>query len=239
MATAAAVARIAAVLALTVWSVGGDARQLGFVPAAGYGGKGGPPVASSAEPGAPALTSLSPATIAPLIQILPNYPGAGKSSVKVIGAYQIAEPAGTRLAEVWARGYLPVTARFSNGRCFTFSADYAGPALSDAALHRAECDERRPAAETAPPTPPADLGLRLIGVSWGFAAWADDRAGLTYVTEPFAKVYQPLMTVRSPVANIMAMNSPDAPLADITLLTRVRGQPVLITLEVVYGAFGN
>ena len=62
---------------------------------------------------------------------------------------------------------------------------------------------------------------------------------LTYITKPFATTYQPLMTVRLPVAAIMAMNSPDAPLADITLLTRLKGQPTLVTLEVVYGAFGN
>ena len=239
MAMATAFATIAAVLALTVSGVDADARPLGFVPAAGYGGKGGPPLASSVEPGAPALTSLSPAKIAPLIHILPSYPSAGKSSVKIIGAYQIAEPAGTRLVKVSAPGYLPVTARFSDGRCFTFTADYAGPTLSNAVFHRAGCDEHRPAAEPAPPTPPAGRALRLIGVSWGFAAWADDRAGLTYLTEPFVKTYQPFITVRSPVTNIMAMNSPDAPLADMTLLTRVGGHPALITLEVVYGASGN
>jgi hypothetical protein len=239
MAKAAAGARTAAVLALAVAGVSGEARQFGFVPPSGYGGKGGPPLATPAQPGAPALTSLAPATISGLIHILPSYPGAGKSSVKVIGAYRITEPAGTRLVGAWAPGYLPVTVQLSDGRCFAFTADYAGPALSNAALRRVDCEERRPAAEPAPPTPPADHSLRLAGVAWGFAAWTDDRAGLTYITEPFAKTYQPLMTVRLPVTNIMAMNSPDAPLADMTLLTRINGQPALMTLEVSYGAFGK
>lgn len=226
--------RMAPVLALAMWGVGAGARQTGFVPPAGYGGWGGPPIASTVEPGAPVLTSLASATVKPLVHILPTYPGAAKSSFRIIGAYRITEPPGTRLVEVSARNYLPLLARFSDGRCFTFSADYTGPTLSKASFHRVRCDERRPTVEPAPPAPLTDRALRMIGVSWGFAAWADDLAGLTYVTKPFAETCQPFMIVRLPVTNIMSMNSPDAPLADMTLLTRIDGKPVLMTLEILY-----
>lgn len=239
MVRVAAGMRKAAILALAVAGVGADASQFGVVPPAGYGGKGGPPLATPTEPGTPALISLPTAALAPFVQVVPGYAGATKSSVKVIGAYRITEPAGTRLVEAWAPGYLPVALRLSDGRCFAFTADYAGPALSNAALHHINCGARRPASEPAPPTPPAGHSLRLVGVAWGFAAWSDDGTGLTYITAPFAKTYQPLSAVRLPVINIMAMNSPDAPLADMTLLTRIDGQPALVTLEVIYGAFGS
>ena len=240
MARLAAVIQTGAMLVLAVEGRAVDARQLSFVPPAGHGGEGSSPLARPAERGAPALTSLKSATIAPLVSIMASYPDAAKSSVKVIGAYRISEPAGTHLVEAWSRGvFLPVTTRFSDGRCFAFTADYAGPTLSNAALHRVECDQPRPIAEPAPPTPPASRDLRLVGVAWGFAAWRSHGAALTYITKPFATTYQPLMTVRLPVAAIMAMNSPDAPLADMTVLTRLNGHPTLVTLEIVYGGFRN
>lgn len=231
--------RAASVLALALWGVGAEAGQTRFVPLVGHGGRGAPPIALSVDAGTPVLTSLASTTIEPMVHILPTYRGAAKSSIKVIGAYRITEPAGTRLVNASASGYLPVELRFNDGRCFTLTAEYAGPTLSNAALHGVGCDERAPVAEPASPAPPADRALRKIGVSWGFAAWADDQIGVTYVTTPFAKIYQPFMAVRMPVTKIMAMNSPDAPLADMTLLTRIDEQPVLMTLEVVYDAFSN
>lgn len=236
MTSAAAGARMATMVAVAAIGIAADAHQFEFVPPTGYGGKGGAPTATLAERGAPALTSLPFVTVEPLIRIDPSYPEAARSSVKVIGAYRIGERAGIHLVGAWARGaYLPVNLRFDDGRCFALTAEYAGPTLSNAALHRIGCDAQPAVVEAPPPTPPAGRALRLIGVAWGFAAWSDNRAGLTSITAPFAKTWQPLVTARLPVTAIMAMNSPDAPIADMTLLTRIHGHPTLVTLEVIYG----
>ena len=223
MTRVAASARMATMVAFAAVGIAADAHQLRFVPPTGYGDKNGTPTVTLVDPEAPALTSVPLATFAHLIQIDPSFREAAKSSVKVIGAYRIDERAGTHLAAAWARGgYLPVNLRFDNGRCFALTADYAGPTLSDAALHRIGCDAP-PAIVEPPPPPPANSALRLIGVAWGSAAWSDHRAGLTFITAPFAKTWQPLITARLPVTAIMAMNSPDAPIADLTLLTRIDG----------------
>lgn len=236
MAGVAAGARMAAMVAFAALGIAADAHQSGVVPPTGYGGKGGPPTAPLSEPGAPPLTSLPFKAVTSLIGIDPSYPEAARSTVKVIGAYRIGEPAGTRLVRAWARGaYLPVNLRFDDGRCFTLTAEYAGPTLSNAALHRTSCDAPPAVVEVPPPPPPASPALRLIGFAWGFAAWTDHRAGLTFITAPFAKTSQPLIIARLPVSAIMAMNSPDAPVADMTLLTRMHGHPTLVTLEVIYG----
>jgi hypothetical protein len=229
---AAAWLRAGAGATLALASVGAVAQ--GFVPPAGYGGKPGPAVAMTAEPGAPALTRIPDASLADLFRVDPAYPRADHAHVKVIGAYAVAEPRRTRLVAAWGQGFLPVTLSFSDGRCFSFSADYVGGILSNGRLTRTGC-EHRPNFEPQPPAPPPPgRTLRLVGSGWGFDAWADDKAGTTLVTVPFAKTFEPFFTTRMPVTAIMAMNGIDWPGGNVTLVGRIHGRVTIVTLEVGY-----
>jgi hypothetical protein len=130
-------------------------------------------------------------------------------------------------------GFLPVNLAFSDGSCFRFQADYVGGRLAGARLNRSDCAARR-LPKAVPGAAPADRHLRWTGASGGFGAWADDRAGTTIVTAPFAKGFTPLFSARMKPLGFMAMNSVDAPLANITLVARIGGKLMLITLLVSY-----
>ena len=88
---------------------------------------------------------------------------------------------------------------------------------------------------TCPPRrlPPA-ARCGLIGVGWGFGAWADDRAGTTMVTVPFVKTFQPFMIARMKASAIMAMNGVDWPGGNVTLVGRIHGRLTVVTLAVTY-----
>lgn len=219
-------------LAVMLLAVAAEARQ--FVPPAGYSGDARQPgVALPAEPGAPALTRLADASLSNLFRIDPSYRRAGAAHVKVVGAFAVAEPAGKRLVAAWARGFLPVTLSFSDGRCFSLTADYMGGTLSGGRLNRVKCGSR-PTMDDPPPPPPPGRALRLVGASWGYGAWADDRTKVTIVTAPFAKSFEPLFTADVVTSAMMAMNGPDWPGGNITLVGRVKGRLTVVTLEIGY-----
>lgn len=192
-----------------------------------------PAIALDPEPGAPALTRVPDASLARLLLVDRGYSRATEASVKVVGAFAIAEPAGGRLIEAWSPGFLPIALRFSDGRCFSLSADYENGTLGDGRLRRTACDARR-GTERAPPPAPVAMGLRLVGVSWGFAAWVDDRARTTIVTVLGARTFVPLFSAHLRVEAALAMNSPDAPLANVTLVGRIRGRLTVVVLAVAY-----
>src|SRR5690349_18339930 len=98
----------AAALALAAMSAGAQP----FVPPAGYTGKPGPGVATPAEPGAPALTRIPDASLAGLFRVNPTYSRGLAAHAKVIGAFAVEEPRGTRFVAAWAPGFLPVTLSF-------------------------------------------------------------------------------------------------------------------------------
>lgn len=168
-----------------------------------------------------------------LFVVDPAYPRAKLAHAKVVGVFAIAEPAGTHLVSVWAAAFLPVLLTFSDGRCFSFSADYEGGTLSNGALRRADC-EHRSFAEEVSPKPPAGRSLRLIGSSWSYAAWADDRTHTTIVTVPFSRTFRPFFVAHMRTDAIAAMNGPDTPGGDVTLVGRVDGWLMAVTLEVSY-----
>ena len=212
---------------------GAAANTAQVVPPAGYGGSAAlPGVAPSPEPGAPALTRLDDATLQPLFRIDPAYPRAAMASAKVVGAFAVAEPRGTHLVTAWAPGFLPVTLSFSDGRCFALGADYTGGRLANGRLARVACIDR-PRPEPSPAPPPGRL-LRLVGAAWGYGAWTDMRAETTVVTAPNATTFQPLFTARMATDAIAAMNGPDWPGGNITLVGRIGRRLTVVTLEVGY-----
>lgn len=227
----AAWVRAGAAAALALVAAGADAQ--GFVPPAGYGGTPGPGVATPVEPGSPALTRIPDANLQNLFRVDPAYPRAAAAHARVVGAFAVAEPAGAHFTGAWAQGFMPVTLAFSDGQCFALSADYVGGTLSNGRLHRVGCEPRRKVDEPPPP-PPRGRRLRLVGPSWGFVAWADDRAGTTIVTTPFAKTFQPFFTARMRARVIMAMHGLDWPGGNVTLVGRVAGRLTVVTLEVSY-----
>jgi hypothetical protein len=217
-------------LALALTGVDADAQ---FVPPAGYSGKPGPGVATPAEPGAPALTRIPDTSLANLFHVDPAYPRHANASAKVIGAFTVAEPRGAHLVAAWAPGFLPITLSFSDGRCFSLSADYVGGTLSNGRLHHVAC---APRSVYEPPVPPSPSGrrLRLVGSSWTYGAWADDEARTTIVTAPLVKTFQPLFTARMRASAIMAMNGIDWPGGNVTLVGRIHGRVTVVTLAVTY-----
>ena len=68
----------------------------------------------------------------------------------------------------------------------------------------------------------------------GYAAWVDDKAGTSIITEPYAKTYQPYLAVRMPVMAFMAVNGVDYPGGNVTLVGRYRGRLSVVVLEVGY-----
>ncbi|WP_076715353.1 hypothetical protein V3I01_03650 [Sphingomonas sp. gentR] len=207
-----------------------------FTPPVGYSAgpntAARPCVAPVVDASAPRLTCIPIAEAAKLFRTDPGYPNADKQHLQVVGAYYLDLPAGERLTEASAGGYLPVHLKLSGGRCFSLSAEYYGK-LSDARLTPATCDGRSFKDDRVAPQP-AGKSLRLVGSAWSYDAWVDDKAGTTIVTAPYSKTFKPLFTAHMPVTAIMAMNSPDAPLGNVTLVGQLHGKPVVIVLEVSF-----
>lgn len=206
-----------------------------FVPPAGYSSNGAQPgVAAPTDPDAPILTRIPNITLSGLFHVDPDYKrGASTGHVKVVGAFEIAETQKRHFVAAWSPGFLPVTLWFNDGQCYSLQADYTGGTLSNGRLRKVGCDHRQ-TGEQAPSSPPPGSPLRFIGSAWGYGAWADDRAGTTLITAPYAKNFQPLFTAQMSTSAIMAMNSPDYPGGNVTLAGRVGGQLTVVTLEVGY-----
>lgn len=214
-------------LALALVGIRAQASQ--FVPPAGHTGSLFGGIASQTEPGGPALTRIQDAALSDRFLVDPAY--SRPAHAKVVGAFVITEPTGTHLLAAWSPGFLPVTLKFSDGRCFSLSADYVGGTLSNGHLSRTSCDDRR-TIDKSPAPQPSDRSLRLIGSSWGYNAWANHRTGTTIVTAPYVKTFVPLFTARMTTIAIMAMNGPDWPGGNVTLVGRVSGRLMEVTLDV-------
>jgi hypothetical protein len=130
--------------------------------------------------------------------------------------------------------FMPVTLSLSDGRCYLLQADYEGGTLSNGRLNEVACEGQPKFDERVLPSPPAGRLLRLIGSSWGYAAWVDDRAKTTIITAPGTTTFQPLFTAQMTSSAVMAMNSPDSPGGNITLVGRIHGRLTVVTLEVGY-----
>jgi len=207
-----------------------------FVPPAGYSGGGSRPgVAVPSDPDAPPLTRIPDAALWSLIHVDPLYlRGSAVGHAKVVGAFAIAETSKTHVVAAWSPGFLPVTLSLSDGRCYVLQANYEGGTLSNGRLSKSRCDGQRNANEPSFPSPPPGRSLRFIGSAWGYGAWADDEAKTTIITAPGATTFQPLFTAQMMSIAIMAMNSPDSPGGNVTLVGKVKGRLTVATLEVGY-----
>lgn len=218
-----------------------------FMPPAGYDSGSSvarPGVASPIEPGTPRLVRLPDSQLSSLFHPNRGYRRVGDDSglslwptagakAKVVGAFGLGEPRGTHLADAWSPGFLPVWLSFSDGRCFLLRADYERGTLSNGRLKRVSCEGKRKF-YSEPPPQPNDPFLRLLSASWGYSAWIDPKTGVLTVTVPYQKTFVPLFTTRMKVSAMMAMNSPDAPLGNVTLVGKINGRLTVVTLEVGY-----
>jgi hypothetical protein len=207
-----------------------------FVPPAGYGDGGSrPSVAVPSDPGAPPLTRIADTVVSSLIHVDPTYRrGSAVGHAKVVGAFAIAETSKVQVVAAWSSGFLPVTLSLSDGRCYSLQADYKGGTLSNGRLRTVGCEEQRTSDEPMPPAPPSNHALRLIGTAWGYGAWVDDRTKTTIVTAPGATTFQPLFTAQMTSSAIMAMNGPDWPGGNVTLVGKIKGRLTVVTLEIGY-----
>ncbi|WP_267434073.1 hypothetical protein [Sphingomonas sp. GM_Shp_1] len=222
--------------AIAVGMIAAPALAQGFTPPVGYGARSNsatqPCVALVADLSAPNLTCIPLAEAAKLFKTDPSYPNADQQHLKVVGAYSLNLRASERLTGAKSPGFLPVQLQLSGGQCFSLSAEYYGK-LSEARLTPTVCDGRRYDDDQVV-SQPAGKPLRLVGSAWGYGAWVDDKAGTTIVTAPRSQTFKPLFTAHMPVTAIMAMNSPDAPLGNVTLVGQLHGKPVVIVLEVSF-----
>lgn len=216
-----AYARVSAGITIAVTAISAHAQ---FVPPAGHSGGGSRPgVAVPSDPSAPLLTRISDTAVSRLIRVDPAYRrGAAIGHAKVVGAFAIAETSKKHVVAAWAPGFLPVTLALSDGRCYSLQADYEGGTLSNGRLSKVGCEGRRKFDEPTLPAPPSGRSLRLIGTTWGYGAWVDDRAKTTVVTAPEATTFQPLFTARMTSSAIMAMTSPDWPGGNVTLVGKIK-----------------
>jgi hypothetical protein len=221
---------VCAAAALAVNGTGVIAKQ--FVPPAGYSGQPGAAVADiEPEPGGPRLVAIPQPQASFLVRADPSYRRMGRAShVKVVGAFKVIEPAGSHLVGATGRGFLPVILLFSNGDCYSLDTDYVGGALSNGRLKRVEC-QTFPAVGEQPP-PPSDQTLHLVGHSWGYGAWVGAGGQLTTISAPFGQTFQPLFEARMAAIAILAMNGPDYPGGDVTLVGTIKEQPIVMTMEV-------
>ncbi len=207
-----------------------------FVRSAGYSGNGSRPgVAVPSDPSAPALARIPDTAVSNVFRVDPAYKrGLAVGQVKVVGAFAIAETSKAHVVAAWSPGFLPVTFSLSDGRCYVLQADYEGGTLSNGRLSKTGCEGPRKFYEPAVPPPPPGRSLRFIGAAWGYGAWVDDRAKVTIVTAPGATTFKPLFTAQMTSSTIMAMNSPDAPGGNVTLVGKIKGRLTVVTLEVGY-----
>ena len=226
-------ARASAGIKIAVAAISAHAQ---FVPPAGYGGGGSRPgIAVPSDPSAPALARMPDMAASSLIHINPAYKrGSAVGHAKVVGSFAIAETSKAQVVAAWSPGFLPVTLSFSDGRCYSLQADYEGGTLSNGRLSKTGCEGQRKFDEPALPPPPPGRSLRFIGAAWGYGAWADDRAKTTIITAPGATTFQPLFTAKMTTIAIMAMNGPDWPGGNVTLVGKTKGRLTVVTLEVGY-----
>lgn len=231
---ASAYARAGAGITIAVAAISAHAQ---FVPPAGYNNGGGsrPGVAMPSDSTAPPLTRIPDTAVSSLIHVDPAYKrGEAVGHAKVVGAFALTETSAAHVTAAWSPGFLPITVSLSDGRCYSLQADYEGGTLSNGRLNKVGCEGRRTFDEPALPPPPPGRSLRLIGTAWGYGAWADDRAKTTIITAPGAKTFQPLFTAQMTSSAIMAMNGPDWPGGNVTLVSKIKGRLTVITLEVGY-----
>jgi len=222
-----------AAVVLAVTSIDAHAQ---FVPPAGYSDPGvGPVVTVPSDPSAPSITRIPDVTASSLIRVDPGYRrGLATGHAKVVGAFSIAETKKRRAVSAWSPGFLPVTLLFSDGQCYSLRADYVGGTLSNGRLSKVGCEERHTFDEPTLPAPPLSRSLRFVGEAWGYGAWIDQREGTTIITAPGAKTFKPLFKAQMISSAVMAMNGPDWPGGNVTLVGRVRGKLTVVTLEVGY-----
>lgn len=225
-------------LAMLVLAFASCADAQVLMPPSGYddGPPGSPPppgVATDVEPGAPALTRLSDAATARLFQLDPHYPRLSSAHLKVVGAFGIRETSKMRVVAAWSAGFLPMLMAFSDGRCFALSATYNSGLLAEGKLIR-EPRCRQPKSLPALAVPPPGDGLRWIGAPWGYGLWADDRRHSTVVTAPQRNTSTRFFTAEIALIGAGAMNGPDWPGGNITMVGRVKGKLIAVTLEVTY-----
>lgn len=230
---ALAFARLCTGIKIAVAAISAHAQ---FVPPAGYiGGGSRPGVAVPSDPSAPPLVRIPDMAASSLIHVDPAYKrGSAVGYAKVVGSFAIAETRKAHVVAAWSPGFLPVTLSFSDSRCYSLQADYEGGTLSNGRLSKTGCEGQRKFDEPALPPPPRGRSLRFIGAAWGYGAWADDRAKTTIITAPGATTLQPLFTAKMTTIAIMAMNGPDWPGGNVTLVGKTKGRLTVVTLEVGY-----
>jgi hypothetical protein len=178
---------------------------------------------------------ISDTVVSDLIHVDPAYKrGLAGGHAKVVGAFAIAESTKGHVVAAWSPGFLPVTLSFSDGRCYSLQADYYGGALSNGRLNRVGCEGQQKSEDPASTPQLSGHSLRFIGAAWGYAAWADDGAKSTIIAAPGATTFQPLFTAQMETIAIMAMNGPDWPGGNVTLVGKINGRLTVVTLEVAY-----
>ena len=149
--------------------------------------------------------------------------------VHLVGAYRLALPNGARPVGALAPGFLPLTVRADNGRCFTISADYVGDGLRYGAATPSRCTGLDRGARGNPPVAP-HAGLRFVNSAAGYSAWADDRTGQTLITSTSSGAPKTVLIVNMAVVGMCAIDSPASHYSSISLVGSLAGEDALVTI---------
>lgn len=151
-------------------------------------------------------------------------------SVQVLSAYQLelAKP----LLPVGASsiGASPVFIRLSDGTCVEVVLGRSKG--SPGTIQPAECSKLSVWKAGSAPKPPK-LGVRFINASAGFAAWRDERAGQTLITNMWNRD-QVIFSTPLDVLGVSAIRSPDTESADLVLVGKYRSKGMVVLNSVQF-----
>lgn len=73
-----------------------------------------------------------------------------------------------------------------------------------------------------------------MGEAWGYRAWVDERAGTTLLTQSRGATVWEIATVQMRTVGISAINSPDAPISNVTVVGSTKEGDLLLLLGIHY-----
>ena len=186
---------------------------------------------AAAPASAPVAKPINRAALQRLVSVDPLFLTASNRPawVNISGGYRIVLPRGERVVGATSPGSLPITLLTNRRRCFLAATNNVDGRHASLTIKDASCPPQPVA--TAPGQLP---GRRFVGEAWGYRAWVDERAGTTLLTKSRGATAQAVATVQMRTVGISALDSPDSPSSNVTLVGSTKGGDLLMLLAIRY-----